>query len=94
MESNLPVVVKFGADWLATYDMMTPIFNELCIDYNGLVKFGAVDTDISGKLVRDFGIANLPAFVFFKDGQAIDQIIGAAPKSVFVSKIAKLFQHQ
>lgn len=91
LDSELPVIVKFGADWLATCDIMAPIIDELCSDYDGQIKFGAVDIDVSSNLVKSFGVANLPAFVFFKDGQAIDHIIGAAPKNVFVSKIAKLF---
>lgn len=93
LESELPVIVKFGADWLATCDIMAPIINDLCIDYNGRVKFGSVDIDISSNLVKSFGVSNLPAFVFFKDGQAVDHIVGAAPKNVFVTKITKLFQH-
>lgn len=91
LECEQPVLVKFGAEWLATSHMMAPILDELCCDFKGLVKFGAIDVDRNEKLVREYGIVNLPAFVLFKGGQAVDQIIGAAPKNEFVTKIAKLF---
>lgn len=85
LESKQPVLVKIGADWLGTCDIMAPILEELHKEYKEKVKFSSVDVDSSKELADRFGMAKLPAFIFFKDGQTVGHIIGAAPKVNFIN---------
>ena len=89
---NQPVLVKIGAEWLGTCDIMAPILEGLFADYNGRIKFGSVNGDNSDKLVSDYGVSKLPTFIFFYNGIMVDQIIGAAPKDKFVNIISNLLR--
>jgi len=90
LECEQPVLVKVGAEWLGTCDIMAPILEELYAEYNGQIKFGAIDSDESNRLAGEYGVAKLPTFIFFRRGKMVDQIIGAAPKSQFVKILSKL----
>jgi thioredoxin 1 len=92
LKCNRPVLVKIGAEWLGTCDIMAPILEELFADYGRQLKFGSIDSDKSKKLVERFGVSKLPTFAFFKNGVMVDQIIGASPKDKFVTIISNLLR--
>ena len=61
LESKQPVLVKFGASWLGTCDIMAPILEGLNDDFNGQIKIGIINVDKNEKLVNEYGITHLPA---------------------------------
>lgn len=85
LESKKPVLVKFGASWLGTCDIMAPILEKLSIDFEGQIKIGVIDVDNNRKLVNEYGITHFPTFIFLKNGQAVDHIVGAAPITEFIT---------
>jgi thioredoxin 1 len=87
MENSELVLVVFKAPWLGSYDIMVPILNEINEEFKGRIKFGAVNIESNRGLSQKYGIVNLPAFLFFKNGQLVEHIFGVAPKNVFVKKI-------
>jgi thioredoxin 1 len=91
--SKQPIMVEFGADWSGTCDIMYPILEELSINYAGRVAIGLVDADKNGNLAEEYGITFLPTFIFFKKGQVVDHIVGAAPKPVMTEKLDKLIRN-
>lgn len=85
------VVLDFWAEWCGPCRMVSPIIDELAVEYDGKVIIGKVNVDENNDVVSRFGIRNIPTVLFFKDGEIVDKNIGAAPKTLFVEKIEKLF---
>lgn len=85
--SEKPALVDFYADWCGPCKMMSPIMDELAGQYIGQVGIYKLDVSTNMDIASQFGISSIPAFLFFKDGQVVDNIVGAAPKEVVEEKI-------
>lgn len=91
LESNIPVIVDFYADWCGPCKMMAPIIDELATQYEGQVKIGKVNTDENRAVASKYNIMSIPTILFIKDGQVVDTTVGALPKQVLEQKIKDLF---
>jgi thioredoxin 1 len=80
-------LVDFWAPWCGPCRMIAPIIEELAEEYDGKAKIAKVNTDEEQQTAVQFGIRSIPTLIIFKDGQPVDQIIGAVPKQVFSSKL-------
>ena len=67
--------------------MIAPTIEELAKDYAGKIKVGKLNTDENAEIASRFKIMGIPTIIFFKDGQKVDQIVGAVPKPQLKSKI-------
>ena len=85
-QSDMPVLVDFGAEWCGPCRALAPIVEGLASDYDGRLKVGTVDIDKAQAVARDFQIMSVPTIIFFKNGEAVDKITGLQSK-------AKLQQH-
>ena len=85
-QSDMPVLVDFGAEWCGPCRALAPIVEGLASDYDGRLKVGTVDIDKAQSVARDFQIMSVPTIIFFKNGEAVDKITGLQSK-------AKLQQH-
>jgi thioredoxin 1 len=63
-----PVLIVFRADWSGTCHIMSPILEDLCSEFEGKVKIGTIDIDNNVKLAQNYGISNIPSFVFCNNG--------------------------
>lgn len=90
LNSGKPMVVDFWAEWCGPCRMVAPIIDELATEYEGKVTIGKMDVDNNDEVVGQFGIRNIPTVLFFKDGQMVDKVVGAVPKTTFQSKIDSL----
>ena len=81
LKSELPVLVDFWADWCQPCKMIAPIVDELSEEYDGRVKFMKVDVDSNPQAPTNLGIRSIPTLIVFKDGQPVEQIVGALPKA-------------
>jgi thioredoxin 1 len=70
--------------------MVAPTIEELAKDYAGKIKVGKLNTDENADIASKFKIMGIPTIIFFKDGQKVDQIVGAVPKPQLKSKIDTL----
>ncbi len=81
LESDLPVLVDFWAEWCQPCKAIAPVIDELSEEFDGQIKFVKLNTETSHQIPARYGIRGIPTLILFKDGEVVDQIIGAAPKA-------------
>lgn len=92
LESSIPVVVDFWAPWCMPCQIVGPIIEELAKEYEGKVKVCKMEVDKNRATAAQYKIMSIPAILFFKNGEVVDQQIGVIPKETFKEKLDKLLQ--
>ena len=88
--SELPLVVDFWATWCGPCRMIAPIVEELAKEYDGKINVGKCDVEECDDIAAEFGIRNIPTILFFKGGEIVDKMVGAASKSKIEEKFKAL----
>ncbi|ACP34204.1 thioredoxin [Sulfolobus islandicus Y.G.57.14] len=88
---NKIAVVDFWAEWCAPCFILAPIIEELANDYPQ-VAFGKLNTEENQDIVMRYGIMSLPTVMFFKNGEPVDQILGAVPREEIEVRIKALLE--
>jgi thioredoxin 1 len=78
---NELLVVDFWAPWCAPCRMVAPVLEELAAQYAGKVTFGKLNVDENQMVPSNFAVMSIPTIVVFHNGQAVERIVGAYPKS-------------
>ena len=89
LKENPLLVVDFWAVWCGPCRMVAPVIEQLASELAGKVVFGKLNVDENPAISRTFGIQSIPTIAIFKNGKAIDAIVGAVSKSQMQSTILK-----
>lgn len=89
LDSARPVLVDFWAEWCGPCRMVSPILDELSIEYADKISIVKVNVDDEPGLAQKYGITGIPALQVFKGGEMVKAMVGAKPKQVLVSDLAE-----
>jgi len=80
LKSDTPVLVDFWATWCAPCLAIAPVLEQLADEYDGKIKIGKVNVDENPASPSQYGVRGIPTMILFKDGEIVDQLVGAVPK--------------
>ena len=90
LQSELPVLVDFYADWCGPCKMMAPIVESLAESFDGKVKVGKLNIDEEMDIAQKYRVMSIPTFIVFKGGQALETSVGAMSKDDLEKKLQKV----
>ncbi len=87
IESDIPVLIDFWAEWCGPCKALSPIIDELAGEYAGKVKIAKLDVDAEPGLAGQYGVLSIPMVALFKDGEVVERSVGLKPKDRLVADL-------
>lgn len=90
LQSEIPVLVDFYADWCGPCKMMAPTVESLASKYEGKVKVGKLNIDDELEIAQKYRVVSIPTFIFFKEGQAQATYVGGMSAEQLEDKVKQM----
>ena len=87
LKSDKAVLVDFWAEWCGPCRLVGPHVDALATEYEGKAVIGKVNVDENSEVSTNFGVRNIPTLLIFKNGEVVDKLVGALPKSQILEKL-------
>ncbi len=81
LDSQMPVMVDFWAEWCGPCKAIAPMLDELSMELLGKVKIVKLNVDENPSTMAQFGVRSIPTMIIFKNGEPVDMKVGAGPKA-------------
>lgn len=87
VQSNIPVLIDFYADWCGPCKMVAPVLDTLAEKYEGKAKICKVNVDEQRKLAISHKVMSIPTLIFMKGGEVVERVTGALPQAALEEKL-------
>jgi thioredoxin 1 len=87
LNAELPTAVDFWAVWCGPCKMIAPVLEEIAGEYAGQLQIAKLDVDTNNATAYQFGVMSIPTLILFKEGQAVERIVGNMPKEKLLAKL-------
>lgn len=94
LNSDLPVIVDFWAEWCAPCFMIAPLIEQIGEEYEGKIKVGRLNVDENPVTAGKYRVMAIPTLLFFNGGKLVDRVVGVVPKKILVEKIEKILEEK
>ncbi len=84
INSDIPVVIDFWAEWCVPCKMIDPVLAEISEEYKGKLKVAKVNVDEAGELASEYNIISIPTLMVFNKGEVVKQQVGAVSRDVIL----------
>lgn len=89
LQSSMPVLVDFWATWCGPCRKLSPAIDEIAETFKGKLKVVKINADENRDIIQDNSISGLPTLIIFKDGKAVERMVGFMPKSNIINNVEK-----